>query len=216
MDIFECNFKLIDQNTSSMKRFIFIGLVILVSALNIFAQENTIWRNNFSWNMSDMIFQRVTFDFERINKNGKIAVIIPLSVRFGPAKSELSYSYSNLPVPLVNKMLDETDWYIGLGFLLYPLGNLNKFRFFFGPEIRYGEATHVVNSSYYDSYVDQNIEDNDEVHYSNISFLMNAGFKFYPLEQLYMGLKIAIGAYSKQNNGIDMLVSPGLKIGLNF
>lgn len=200
-----------------MKRLIILGLMVLISLPNILAQDHTIRRNHFSWNMSDMIFQRVTFDFERINKNGKMSVIIPLSVRFGPAKSEFSYqSYNYMPVPFINEMLDETDWYIGVGFLLYPTDNLNKFKFFFGPEIRYGEATHIVNSTYYDSYVDQYIENNDEEHYSNISFLMNAGFKFYPMEQMYIGLKMAIGAYSKQNNSIDMLVSPGLKIGLSF
>lgn len=200
-----------------MNKFFIIILISLLSIPTLFAQEKPLLRNSISITMSDIIFQRFTFDFERAVKDGKMSVIVPLSVRFGSPKSELDYnSNSDLPFPFIGDMLDETDWYIGLGFLFYSGSQQKKIKFFFGPEIRYGDATHVNVTSHYDDQYENRIEERIELHYSSPSFLMNAGFKIYPVEQMFVSLKLAIGAYTNYYNNVSMLVSPGIKIGLSF
>lgn len=199
-----------------MKNLILIALIILVATPKLMSQEETMHRNSIAWNMSDMIFKRLTLDFDRLSSNGKMSFIVPISVRFGPPGDQFSSNSSSIPLPNTDNMLDETDWYIGIGFLFYPGGSDQKFRFLFGPEIRYGEATHLSYNGYYEYSIDSYMEEDYEIHYSNTAFLFNVGFKYYPVDQLYMGLKIALGAFSNYSNGIEPLVSPGLKLGFSF
>lgn len=183
---------------------------------HLMGQDKIIHRNSVSWNMSDMIFKRLTLDYDRLSSNGKLSFIIPVSVRFGPAGDQFSSHSPSIPMPNTDQMLDETDWYIGLGFLFYPGGSDHPFRFLFGPEIRYGEATHLLSTGYYDHSMNTYIEKDEEIHYSNTAFLFNVGFKYYPVDQLYMGFKMAMGIFSNYSNGIEPLVSPGLKLGFSF
>ena len=140
---------------------------------------------------------------------------IPLSVRFGNVDQSFQTEGNYLPFPL-NDFTDESDLYIGLGVNFSPTPAKYKFRFYLGTEIRIGEATHIDQSTYYDPVSSYHEANEIEKRYTHIAFLINVGFKFYPMENFFMGVKLAPGIYTNHNNNLMTYVSPGLKIGMSF
>lgn len=180
------------------------------------AQEVNTISNHVSWNLSDMVFQRFTIEAERsFGKEKKIFVNIPVSVRFGNVNQSFESGGDYLPFP-INDFTDESDWYVGLGVNFSPTPAKYKFRFLIGAEIRIGEATHIDQSTYYDPLSSNHVANEIETRYTHTAFLINVGFKFYPMDNFFMGLKIAPGIYTNHNNNLMTFVSPGLKIGMSF
>lgn len=201
-----------------MKYLKAIIIIVLIITFHFFskAQETSILSNHISWNLSDMVFQRLTMEVEKsFGKEKKISVNIPLSVRFGNVDQSFQTGDNYLPFPL-NDFTDESDWYIGIGLNFSPTPANYRFRFYLGTEIRLGEATHVNHTDYYDpvsSYYEINEVEN---RYTHTAFLINVGLKFYPMDNFFMGVKLAPGIYTNHNNNLKTYVSPGLKIGISF
>lgn len=208
-----------------MKKCILLLLSIVLFSPQGYSQEESQTRNNITWNLVDMGLQRFTMDYERMNKNGNMSVIIPLSYRFGDINRSVdTYSYS--PVGDIEDFRDESEWYIGFGFMFHPISKPTKVRFFFGPEIRFGEASHInyyyIDDYYIDdyeyssSYYQTNEDYRTKKRYAYAAFLVDVGLKYYPIKQLFMGVKVGIGAYGNHEDSLNGIISPAFKMGYSF
>lgn len=205
-------------------------LILLVFCIpQSMAQDASFKKNNISWNLIDMGLQRFSFQYERMTNDNKMSFTLPMSYRFGePGKLISSDDSDNStteisPFSSFSEFKDESDWYVGLGFMFHPIANAKKVQLFFGPEIRFGEATHVVYSNTYDeendytsSYQEPGYDNKTKISYTYSAFLANVGLKYYPIDQLFLGVKLGVGAYGSHSNGLNGIISPALRMGFSF
>ncbi len=210
-----------------MKQFIIILVLLVYFLPDSNAQQTQHKKNNISWNLIDMGLQRFSFEYERMTNDGKMSFTLPLSYRFGEAGRYIDYNDNDVSevntYPDFSQFRDESDWYVGLGFMFHPIENAKKVQLFFGPEIRFGEATHVdkyliypEDYDYTSSYYEPGTEERTEIHYTYSAFLANVGLKYYPIDQLFLGIKLGIGAYGSHSNGLNGIISPALRMGFSF
>lgn len=206
-----------------MKKCVFLLLTIILFLPQVFSQDDKQPQNNISWNLIDMGLQRFTMDYERMTKTGNMSFIIPISYRFGEFHRTVddynSYNYS--PIGDLDDFKDESNWYVGFGFMFHPISKPTKVKFFFGPEIRFGGATHRYDYYYYEEYdyISSDFapsEEVQEIKYAYAAFLVDVGIKYYPIKQLFMGVKIGVGAYGNHENSINAIISPAFKMGYSF
>lgn len=203
-----------------MKKYVLLLLISILFYPQVFSQDEKELQNNITWNLIDMGLQRFTMDYERMNKNGNMSVIIPVSYRFGEIhRSYDNYSYNYSPIGDLDDFKDESIWYVGFGFMFHPISKPTKVKFFFGPEIRFGAASH--RAFYYDDeydYVssDYSPDDEQKIEYAYAAFLIDVGIKYYPVKQFFMGVKIGFGAYGNHEDSINAIISPALKMGYSF
>ncbi|NOR86466.1 MAG: hypothetical protein GQ527_02535 [Bacteroidales bacterium] len=197
---------------------LFLGLIIS----EVKAQDSDVvdklefGRNNISLTMSDVIFKRISFQYERIiGDNGTISITVPFSYAFDEVNVSYNTSYSmgygNLSM---ENIVDYSDWYIGLGFNLYPAGQ-GAFRAYFGPEIRMGPA-HISREQI--DYVyegDKDVIYPEDIEYTYSSFLLNIGAIYEPAENFIVSLNLGVGAQSGDD---EMLLqfAPAFRIGFRF
>lgn len=215
-----------------MKQYLSFLFLLVFCIPQSMAQDSDMKKNNISWNLIDMGLQRFSFQYERMTNDNKVSITLPMSYRFGEPGKFISSDGSDdsdgstveiSPSFDFSDFRDESDWYIGLGFMFHPIANAKKVQFFFGPEIRFGEATHVDSYYPYDeeydytsSYYEPGTETKAEIQYTYSAFLVNVGLKYYPIDQLFLGVKLGVGAYGSHSNGLNAIISPALRMGFSF
>ncbi len=172
-------------------------------------------KNLFSWKMSDMIFQRLSFTYQHIfGEEGKIAIYIPVSFYFGDRSKNADIEYSNyFPLPSFNE--DESDYYIGLGAKIFPMGQRKAIDFYVGTAVRFGEATSIIISDMYDgetSYEPLYIE----TSYSYSAFLINPGVNYIMMNRFMIGAELGYGIFLDQSNSLKTITQPVIEIGISF
>ena len=212
-----------------MKKVSFLFLILLMIGLDGKAQDHegeqalSFNQNSIHFNMSDVIFKRVGFEYEHVLGDGHLSIKIPFSYSFGDPDGMYKSLYnSNLNGIPLRSIVDFTDWYLGLGANLYPKGQ-GKIRFYLGTEIRLGSA-HKYDEGYYDEYyyyyADDGEEDDDIVYekhdYFQTTFFVNAGFQLHPIENIVVSINLSIGASSSYDDDIDFLAHPSFRMGYSF
>ncbi|MBN3036735.1 MAG: hypothetical protein JW861_14210 [Bacteroidales bacterium] len=92
---------------------------------------NYLPRNIFSYHLFDVVFNDFTLSYERISKNGKTGIRIPISAGYNYEENS-DFDLKNL-------------FYSGAGINFYPTGQ-GKFKYFMGPHIRFGLSRSQSNS----------------------------------------------------------------------
>lgn len=135
-------------------------------------------RSILSYHMFDVVYNEITFTFERINKSKKMGFKIPLSIGFNPDYSG-PRDYGSL-------------FYSGFGLNLYP-ANHRTWTYFLGPELQIGLAEDRLyisgypdKPSYYKTYefVFGKLLVNNGVHYSPsehlcLTTIVGVGLRYY-------------------------------------
>ena len=135
-------------------------------------QRNDYNPNLLTYHLFDLIFNNFTISYERILKNGKVGLQIPIS--FG-------YShYANID-DIYNM------FYTGLNVNFYPTGQ-GKWRFLTGPGFRIGQA----RWDYY-SYHSETSSHNYEETTGYFKLLVNNGVIFSPIKELSLSVVGSLG-----------------------
>ncbi len=168
------------------------------------------YKNHVHFIMSDVVFKRVSFEYERLlGEEGKMSIKIPVSYSFG----DVLPSTDNIgPIDLTTM----PDWFVGLGLNLYPKGQ-GKFRFYFGAEFRMGESHSYdyLNVAYDENGGGEQFEVRDS--FFQTAFLANAGIMYEPVERFIVGVNLGIGyASSSDDNTITSISSPEFRMGFRF
>jgi len=93
-------------------------------------------RNLVSLSVSDLVFQNITFSYERIAASGMVGVKVPLSLGLNPR--EIDYDYS----------LRDRKFSAGLALHWYPFGQ-GRFSYYLGPQV---ELSFINYLTYYYDY----------------------------------------------------------------
>jgi hypothetical protein len=132
--------------------------------------------NHIYLNVVDIIFQNVTFGYERIlGDQRKVGIRIPLSFSlYGNSGNDFTFNSYNV-------------FYSGLDFNFYPFGQ-RQASFYIGPSLRYGYARFFY-SDYADfEYISTVTTD------SYGSFLFNGGFTWNPVKELTITSSLGLGS----------------------
>jgi len=213
----------------------FILLSVLAFSSKAVAQENkkedliSFKRNIIHFNMSDVIFKRLGFDFEHIiGDEGNMSINIPVSINFGDVDQMYkSLYYTRIQIFPMRFIVDFSDWYAGLGVNFYPKGQ-GSFRMHFGAEMRFGAAHRYPEAYYQDYYYD--CYDGDDGEYGTdciqktykeqsffqTSFLANIGMAYSPFEEFVVSLKLNAGIATSVDNTVAPITIPTFRMGLKF
>ena len=216
------------------KKIILIFIFISAMGIQLKAQVNetnnpiSFKRNIIHFNMSDVIFKRIGFDFEHvIGSEGIMSINIPVSVSFGdPDVMYQSLYYTQVQIFPMRFLVDFSDWYAGLGINFYPKGQ-GGFKMNFGAEMRVGAAHRYPEIYYQDDYVDciqvYDEEGNSciqptykEQSFFQTSFLANIGMAYSPFEEFIVSLKLNAGITTSVDNTVAPIFIPTLRMGLKF
>ena len=203
---------------------IILSLLMIGSAQLVKGQKNVksteFRKNNITFALSDVILKRLSFQYERvIGQEGKLSITLPVSYAFDDMSKVYQNmndhgSYSNG----FSEMIDFTEWYVGLGFNMYPAGQ-GTFRAYFGPELRVGPA-HKYQRVYdiVEVYDDPTYEpDGIRFDYTQMSFLLNIGMVYEPTKEIIIGLNVGIGAHSSyKGENIRPQIAPAFRFGLRL
>lgn len=213
-----------------MKKILVLILIIYSNSLFVFAQDSDskikteFARNNISISMSDVVFKRISFQYERIiGENGKLSLTVPFSYSFGNHVQSMSNDiyYVNVTPYMFDYFDDYSDYYIGLGFNLYPTGQ-GVFRMYFGPEFRMGPAHYTIDYQYYNylegDYISTDVyQQKEEFKYFQTAFLMNFGAIYEPSKNLIISLNLGVGYLNRDDEkSTRALISPNFRIGYRF
>ena len=169
-----------------------------------------IYKNHVHFIMSDIVFKRLSFEYERLlGEEGKMSIKIPVSYAFG----DIIPTNNNIGPINLNTM---PDWFVGLGLNLYPKGQ-GKFRFYFGAEFRMGESHSYdyLNVAYDENGGGEQYEVKDS--FFQTAFLANAGIIYEPVDRLIVGVKLGLGyASSSDDDSITSVSSPEFRMGFRF
>lgn len=212
-----------------MKKLSFLLFVLILANNQVEAQEQNenqvvdFKRNTVHFVMSDIVFKRVSFEFEHIiGDEGKIAIKIPVSYSFGdPNTIYKSLQNTEFQQIQFKHMVDFSDWYVGLGANLYPKGQ-GAFRFYVGTEIRLGPASRYPEEYYYgyEEYYYDVVEDilpaYEEESYLQTSFILNAGVGFQPVDELVFSLNLSLGLKTSLENDVTPIFLPVFRMGYMF
>lgn len=172
-----------------------------------------------SWKMSDMIFQRLSFTYQHIlGAEGKIAIYMPVSVFFGDHSQNADIDYSDYyPFPSFDR--DESDYYIGLGAKIFPMGQKKSVDFYIGTEVRFGQATSLSIADMYDdetSYESVYEPVYTETSYYYSAFLINPGVSYEMLDRFVIGAELGLGIFLDQSNSLNTITLPVIMMGVSF
>ena len=217
-------------------KFILLVISILTIGVSVNAQEKytdnpiVFKRNMIHFNMSDVIFKRIGFDFEHvIGSEGIMSINVPVSISFGDPDVMYESLYdTQVQIFPMRFLVDFSDWYAGLGINFYPKGQ-GGFKMHFGAEMRFG-AAHRYPEEYYqgyyiDCYYDYEGEEYDtdciqntyeEQSFFQTSFLANIGMAYSPFEEFIVSLKLNAGITTSVDNTVAPIFIPTLRMGLKF
>lgn len=131
--------------------------------------------NHIYLNVVDIIFQNVTFGYERIlGEQRKVGIRVPLSFSlYGNSGNNFNFNTYNV-------------FYSGLDLNFYPFGQ-RQASFFIGPSLRYGYARFF----YTDFFDSQSFSSLKTDVYG--SFLFNGGFTWNPVKELTITSSLGLG-----------------------
>jgi hypothetical protein len=134
--------------------------------------------NIISINIPDILFQNITFSYERIvGKQKKLGLRVPMSVSlYGDNNNNLNFNSYNI-------------FYSGIDFNYYPTGQ-GQARLFLGPVLRTGYAR--VRSEMYDEFL--MYFTNSTVNTGYFSFMLQGGFIFTPVKELIISSSFGVGS----------------------
>jgi len=203
-----------------IKRFFFLVLVFCSVVSNSYAQDKTpvnksdveytkSFQNHIHLIISDVVFKRVTFDYERLlGEEKKIYLKVPISYAFGDVGGK------NAHVGSV-RLTTVPEWFVGFGFNLYPKGQ-GRFRFYFGAEFRVGDSHTWVADSYFDEN-DMKIYVDKKISFFQTAFIANAGILYEATNQFIVGVSLGLGYGNSYNDkSLVEIVKPQFSMGLRF
>jgi len=134
--------------------------------------------NIISINIPDILFQNVTFSYERfIGEQKKLGLRVPLSFSlYGDNNNNFNFSGYNI-------------FYSGVDVNYYPTGQ-GQARLFLGPVLRTGYAR--VSSSIYDEFSMYYV--NSTVNTGYFSFILQGGFLFTPVKEIIISSSFGLGS----------------------
>lgn len=161
------------------------GEKLLVSDLESkINNDNPLGDNLISFHVLDFAINSFTLSYERILKNGKFSLQIPISFGYGDSPADIM-----LPPPFDSEI--ETyfanRFSTGLNFNIYPTQQ-GTVRYFFGPSILFGTGKHFEQYDYYNEH------QTPSVSTGYISFIVNNGLMVTPISHLSLALVGSIGA----------------------
>jgi hypothetical protein len=145
--------------------------------------------NLFSYNLFDLVWNRFTVSYERILKNGKTGIKVPVS--FGYNYND---EYTNFDF--------RTIFGSGIGVNFYPTGQ-GKWKYFMGPELNMGYGKEQQYYYYYDewgNYVGEELQ-NLESFYGK--FLINNGVIFTPVANFSVSAFVSLGVRYVDKSNFD-------------
>jgi hypothetical protein len=134
--------------------------------------------NIISINIPDILFQNVTFSYERfIGEQKKLGLRVPISFSlFGDNNNNFAFNSYNV-------------FYSGVDVNYYPTGQ-GIARLFLGPVFRTGVSR--INSSVYDQYSMYNV--NSTLNTGYFSFMLQGGFLFTPVKEIIISSSFGLGS----------------------
>ena len=134
--------------------------------------------NIISINIPDILFQNVTFSYERfIGEQKKLGLRVPLSFSlYGDNNNNFNFSGYNI-------------FYSGVDVNYYPTGQ-GQARLFLGPVLRTGYAR--VSSSIYDEFSMNSVNSIENTGY--FSFILQGGFLFTPVKEIIISSSFGLGS----------------------
>ncbi len=137
-------------------------------------------KNIISYHMFDVVFGDFTLSYERLVSNGKVGFRIPVSIGYDYLNDNYNFS---------------SKYYSGIGVSFYPIGQ-GKWRFFVGPQVRYGVASEKESYWYwyYDedgNYVEEYEETESEGFYTQ--FFLDNGLVYMPLRDFSVSVVGSLG-----------------------
>ena len=140
--------------------------------------ESVFGNNIISINIPDILFQNVTFSYERfLGEQKKLGLRVPLSLSlYGDNNNNFTFSGYNI-------------FYTGVDVNYYPTGQ-GQARLFLGPVLRTGVAR--ISSNVYDEF---------SMYYANsientgyFSFILQGGFLFTPVKEIIISSSFGLGS----------------------
>jgi len=140
--------------------------------------ESVFGNNIISINVPDILFQNVTFSYERfLGAQKKLGLRVPFSFSlYGDNNNNFAFRSYNI-------------FYSGVDINYYPTGQ-GQARLFLGPVLRTGFAR--VNSSVYDEYLMYYV--NSTVNTGYFSFILQGGFLFTPVKEIIISSSFGLGS----------------------
>jgi hypothetical protein len=140
--------------------------------------ESVFGNNIISINIPDILFQNVTFSYERfIGAQKKLGLRVPLSFSlYGDNNNNFNFNGYNI-------------FYSGVDVNYYPTGQ-GQARLFLGPVLRTGYAR--VSNSVYDEFSMYSV--NSTVNTGYFSFILQGGFLFTPVKEIIISSSFGLGS----------------------
>jgi len=140
--------------------------------------ESVFGNNIISINIPDILFQNVTFSYERfLGEQKKLGLRIPLSFSlYGDNNNNFTFNSYNI-------------FYSGVDVNYYPTGQ-GQARLFLGPVLRTGVSR--VSSSVYDEFSMYYV--NSTVNTGYFSFMLQGGFLFTPVKEIIISSSFGLGS----------------------
>jgi hypothetical protein len=140
--------------------------------------ESVFGNNIISINIPDILFQNVTFSYERfLGEQKKLGLRIPLSISlYGDNNNNFPFNGYNI-------------FYSGVDVNYYPTGQ-GQARLFLGPVLRTGVSR--VSSSVYDEFSMYYV--NSTVNTGYFSFMLQGGFLFTPVKEIIISSSFGLGS----------------------
>ncbi len=163
-----------------------LGVMVVLAILPMLAyaqssEEDVFKKNHISLMVSDLTVARVSVDYERIiDEKGHLALHVPLIWVVRDYFAILSSNHQKYSV--------------GLGLNIYPTAQ-GKFKYFLGPELRYGlfDSYCYINEDTNQSVV---ITPREKCQKHKIRFLVNNGVVFTPVPQFSVAAVLGLGLES--------------------
>jgi hypothetical protein len=140
--------------------------------------ESVFGNNIISINIPDILFQNVTFSYERFfGEQKKLGLRVPLSFNLnGNNNNNFTFNSYNI-------------FYSGVDVNYYPTGQ-GQARLFLGPVLRTGYAR--INSSVYDEFSMYYV--NSTINTGYFSFMLQGGFLFTPVKEITISSSFGLGS----------------------
>ncbi len=150
------------------------GLVKFVEKESRIIQRHDFNQNIINYHLFDLVVNNFKISYERILKNGKIGIQIPIA--FGYGNTDQISGFDDV----------YNQFYTGVALNFYPTGQ-GKIRYFMGPGIQIG--TGFFEDSY--NYSGANADHKTDVYI--FRFLVNNGIAFTPIKALSISLVGSLG-----------------------
>lgn len=139
-----------------------------------FAAGQNFRRNVFTFHLFDLVYNNFTLSYERINKDGTLGWLIPVSIGYGDVEVR---DYENVVSS-------------GLTLNFYPTGQ-GVWKYFMGPALELGVARDAYYYYYDDGYNHYEGRNEDEYFYGRL--IVNNGVMFMPINNFHVAASAGLG-----------------------